>query len=250
MKISVAIDQYHYDVIIINDLSVNASEKIEEAIKKYFYSDEFMEDTDNEDYQTLGYLCIDIEAYGITKSVEVEYELYADRVDESDLASSLDEEEFEDYLADPSMDVFWEHCIKYFTYSVIRLLKSFFHKDFERLLKWEEDEDHYYLSWRFMDDMEICVAHLVISGFRIDEKCGNYLKENFIDVLHTLIDENDTEYIKKLLETDLMPEKDIHEIISYAVEHTQKTGNAEPQLMIMEYVSQHLDGTDSTRFNL
>ncbi len=98
--------------------------------------------------------------------------------------------------------------------------------------------------------MEICVAHLVISGFGIDEKCEDYLKENFIDVLHTLIDENDIEYIEKLLATDLMSEKEIDAIIEYVIEHTQKVGNAEPQLMIMEYISQHFDGTDSTRFNL
>ncbi len=215
-------------------------QRVEEDVEAFFDDDLYCNDSTVLCFKN--YFTMEIDAYGITEEIEMKFD-----IDES----AVPFYEVIDWLMDHNQDkdidgdTAYAICVERFTEHFISLINAFFNKNFNDILNWNENDLFYY-----DDKIKYCVAHLVISGFGIDKKCEEYLKENYINVLHTLIDEDNEKYVEKFLAIDLIQEKDIHEIISYAVEHTQKTGNAESQLMIMEYISQHFDGTDPTRFNL
>ncbi|MDE7098653.1 MAG: leucine-rich repeat domain-containing protein, partial [Ruminococcus sp.] len=65
----------------------------------------------------------------------------------------------------------------------------------------------------------------------------DYLKRNKKKAVNFIIDEENIDLLYKFLELGFVTKKNIDSLISYAVEHTQNGGSAEPQLVLSKYKS-------------
>lgn len=77
-----------------------------------------------------------------------------------------------------------------------------------------------------------------------DEFYAGYVERNAKDILKNLIVRNDLENLEKFMECGFITEKNVDELIEYAINHAQKTGNMEPQLALMDYKGKKIGYTD------
>ncbi|MDE7097575.1 MAG: leucine-rich repeat domain-containing protein, partial [Ruminococcus sp.] len=87
------------------------------------------------------------------------------------------------------------------------------------------------LSFRY----KIAVAMSVISAYPHETYYSDYLKSSVKNVVRFLIDEENIESLYRFLDFGFVTENNIDSFISYAVEHTQNGGSAEPQLVLARY---------------
>ena len=63
-----------------------------------------------------------------------------------------------------------------------------------------------------------------------------YIKKNFSKIIRYWIDKNDYQKVKELVQSGaFITKRNIGGIIEYAIENTQKGGNMEIQVMLMNY---------------
>lgn len=73
-------------------------------------------------------------------------------------------------------------------------------------------------------------------NFYNDEDAKAYIKKRFFKIVKQLIDHDDVKRITALInKTEFFNKKNIDKIIDYAIEHTQKGGSIEPQVILMHY---------------
>ncbi|MBR1555086.1 MAG: leucine-rich repeat domain-containing protein [Oscillospiraceae bacterium] len=80
---------------------------------------------------------------------------------------------------------------------------------------------------------------IAVSYYDVDDNIKNYLKRIIKKAVTLAIDRNDTELLTDLLNTGFITKKNIDFMIQYAIEHTQKNGNPEFQVMLTDYKYQH-----------
>ena len=74
---------------------------------------------------------------------------------------------------------------------------------------------------------------IAVSYYDADEKIRAYLKRMIKKAVSTAIEHDDTELLKDLLHTGFVTKKNIDFMIDDAIQHTQKTGNPECQVILM-----------------
>ena len=80
---------------------------------------------------------------------------------------------------------------------------------------------------------------IAVSYYDTDEAMKNYLKRTIKKAVTLAIDRNDANLLTDLLHTGFITKKNIDFMIQYAIEHTQKNGNPEFQVMLTDYKYQH-----------
>lgn len=108
---------------------------------------------------------------------------------------------------------------------------------------WDRDQVFHVLSMleRKKYDLDICETikfqFVVQVYFKENQpEAEEYIKENIKKIMTFYIDNNDYFTVKGLLESDrFVTENNIMNFIEYAVEHTQKGGDMQIQLILMNY---------------
>ncbi|HAJ96447.1 MAG TPA: hypothetical protein DCO72_01750 [Ruminococcus sp.] len=81
---------------------------------------------------------------------------------------------------------------------------------------------------------------LAVFCYDMDSGIADYLRENIIPVTEFAIEYDLHEMMQKLLDSGYIDTENIDTLINFAIEHTQKTSNAEMQVQLMEYKKQHI----------
>ncbi|MDE7363441.1 MAG: leucine-rich repeat domain-containing protein, partial [Ruminococcus sp.] len=87
------------------------------------------------------------------------------------------------------------------------------------------------LSFRY----KIAVAMSIISAYPDKTYYSDYLKSSVKNVVRFFIDEENIDLLYKFLNFGFVTENNIDSLIYYAVEHTQNSGSAEPQLVLTRH---------------
>ncbi|MDE7363439.1 MAG: leucine-rich repeat domain-containing protein [Ruminococcus sp.] len=104
---------------------------------------------------------------------------------------------------------------------------------------------------QYFDDMKSCykipLALFMTFAYPQETYYPDYLKNNAEEAGRYLIDEENIDLLYRFLEYRFVTKENIDELIAYAVEHTQKGGSAEPQLVLSKYKSDNCGakGTDT-----
>ena len=85
---------------------------------------------------------------------------------------------------------------------------------------------------------------VAVSYYDTDAQISKYLKRVIKKAVSMAVDREDLILLEELLHTDFITKKNIDSMIEYAIQHTQKTGNAEAQVMLMNYKNQNQFYTD------
>lgn len=87
------------------------------------------------------------------------------------------------------------------------------------------------------------VAHVFLKDNQ--PKAEEYIKKNVVKIIQFFIDIDDYETIKALLESEkFVTKSNIMKFIDYAIEHTQKSGDMQIQVLLMNYKNEHFPNMD------
>ena len=106
---------------------------------------------------------------------------------------------------------------------------DFEYNTFKRMLDTKE------YSTKFLQEIKYdAVTQIFLNTAQNDAQA--YIKKNFSKIIRYWIDKNDYQKVKGLVQSEaFITKRNIGGIIDYAIQNTQKGGNMEIQVMLMNY---------------